>query len=98
MTWCHHEVEKGHFKKALLSLVITVFLGLVFSFLQVIEYYFCSFSISCSSFSSIYFLGTGFHGVHVIIGTLLLLVCLFRFSFLFISPNHNRGFECSVWY
>jgi len=96
VTWSHHAIEVGLFKDRLISLVVTIFLGIIFTSLQVLEYYVASFTFSCSSYSSVYFMGTGFHGLHVIIGRFLLVICLVRFSFLRISPNHRAGFECSV--
>nr|YP_009862152.1 cytochrome c oxidase subunit III [Carpoglyphus lactis]QKV10187.1 cytochrome c oxidase subunit III [Carpoglyphus lactis] len=98
VTWCHHSMELGDFKSSVLSLSLTLLLGLSFTMFQLLEYYVCTFTFSCSSYSSIYFMGTGFHGLHVLIGSILLLICLFRFSNLYISPNRSLGFECSVWY
>jgi cytochrome c oxidase subunit 3 len=98
VTWAHHSIELGEFKNSMHSLFYTVILGSIFSSLQLIEYYVSRFTFSCSSYSSIYFIGTGFHGLHVLIGTVLLSICLFRFSSILISPNHRAGFECSVWY
>lgn len=80
----------------MVSLVVTVVLGRVFTMFQLIEYYVASFTFSCSCYSSVYFIGTGFHGLHVLIGRALLIICLFRFSFMTIRPNHRVGFECSV--
>ena len=98
VTWCHHALEKGYFKRSVFSLFFTVFLGFLFTVFQLIEYYVASFRFSCSSYSSVYFLGTGFHGLHVIIGRFLLLISLTRFSLMFVSPYRRAGFECSVWY
>jgi len=98
VTWCHHTIEKGFYKLSILSLLFTVILGSIFTIFQLIEYYVAGFTFSCSSYSSIYFLGTGFHGFHVLIGRVLLLIRLLRFLNFFISPNHRAGFECSVWY
>lgn len=89
-------MEKGDFRSRVASLLLTVILGVTFSSLQLLEYYVAGFTFSCSSYSSIYFIGTGFHGLHVLIGRVLLLICLVRFYFLLISPNHRVGFECSV--
>lgn len=89
-------MEKGLFKKRLLSLLVTVLLGAVFTSLQLFEYLAASFTFACSSFSSVYFIGTGFHGLHVLIGSLLLLICLLRFSNIYIRVGHRAGFECSV--
>jgi len=98
VTWCHHTIEEGSYKYSILSLFFTVLLGSIFTIFQLIEYYTASFTFSCSSYSSIYFLGTGFHGFHVIIGSVLLIIRLKRFFNFFISPNHRAGFECAVWY
>nr|QUE27112.1 cytochrome c oxidase subunit III [Scatoglyphus polytrematus] len=98
VTWCHHSMEIGDAFSSLFSLFLTVILGMTFTMFQLLEYYVSSFTFSCSCYSSVYFLGTGFHGFHVLIGSGLLVICLFRFSSLFISPMHSAGFECSVWY
>lgn len=98
VTWSHHAIEKGEFKSRSLALFLTILLGVLFTLCQLIEYYVARFTFSCSSYSSIYFIGTGFHGTHVLIGRVLLIICLFRFSFLTVSPRHRVGFECSVWY
>lgn len=98
VTWCHHAIEIAEYKSRVISLCATVLLGLIFTCLQALEYYLARFTFSCSSYSSVYFIGTGFHGLHVIIGRSLLIICLFRFYFLHIRPNHRVGFECSVWY
>jgi len=96
VTWCHHAIETGAYKFSIFSLLFTVTLGSIFTVFQLIEYYAASFTFSCSSYSSIYFLGTGFHGFHVIIGRVLLIIRLKRFLNFFISPNHRAGFECAV--
>lgn len=98
VTWSHHSMEVGDFLSRLISLFITVILGLVFTLFQIVEYYLAGFTFCCSSYSSVYFLGTGFHGLHVLIGRSLLVICLYRFSSIFVSPSHRAGFECSVWY
>jgi len=98
VTWTHHAIECGYFKISLISLLVTVILGVTFTIFQLLEYYVAGFTFSCSSFSSVYFIGTGFHGLHVLIGRVLLIICLFRFSLLTVSINHSVGFECSVWY
>lgn len=98
VTWCHHSTESGEFKESLYSLILTLILGATFTILQLIEYYVASFTFSCSAYSSVYFMGTGFHGIHVIIGRRLLIICLIRFKSISIRPYHNTGFECSVWY
>lgn len=98
VTWTHHSLEVGDLSSSILSLLLTVLLGFVFTVFQLFEYYLAGFTFSCSSYSSVYFMGTGFHGLHVLIGTALLFISLFRFSNVFTSPLHAAGFECSVWY
>lgn len=98
VTWCHHAIEVGDYSSSVFSLILTVFLGVVFSLCQGLEYYVAGFTFSCSSYSSIYFMGTGFHGLHVIIGSALLLIRLSRFLGMYIRPSRRVGFECSVWY
>lgn len=98
VTWCHHAMENGDYGVSLFSLLLTVFLGGFFTMLQLLEYFVAGFTFSCSSYSSIYFIGTGFHGLHVLIGRVLLVICLFRFFYILVSPFHRVGFECSVWY
>lgn len=98
VTWCHHAMEEGYLRSRILSLIITVILGSVFTLFQILEYYLAGFTFCCSSYSSVYFLGTGFHGFHVLVGRGLLIICLYRFSSVFVRPFHRVGFECSVWY
>lgn len=98
VTWCHHAIEEGDIKSRVLSLIITVCLGSIFTIFQLIEYYLAGFTFCCSAYSSVYFLGTGFHGFHVLVGRGLLIICLYRFTSVFVSPFHSVGFECSVWY
>lgn len=98
VTWSHHSIEVGDFNSRALALFLTVVLGVTFTSFQLLEYYVASFTFACSSYSSVYFMGTGFHGLHVLIGRILLIICFFRFSNLFIRPFHRAGYECSVWY
>nr|YP_010534069.1 cytochrome c oxidase subunit III [Amblyomma latum]UXX50164.1 cytochrome c oxidase subunit 3 [Amblyomma latum] len=98
VTWTHHCFFKKDFKSCLYSLKITIFLGVLFTIFQVFEYFQSSFSISDSIFGSSFFLTTGFHGIHVIIGTTFLLVSLSRISNNLMTSDHFFGFEASAWY
>jgi len=98
ITWSHHEIINNNKKIALISLWITCFLGLIFSGLQIIEYLQASFSISDSIYGTTFFLATGFHGIHVIIGTSFLLITLNRLNNNSIRSNHLIGFEIAAWY
>nr|YP_010890515.1 cytochrome c oxidase subunit III [Colpocephalum eucarenum]WIM51521.1 cytochrome c oxidase subunit 3 [Colpocephalum eucarenum] len=98
VTWSHHSIIEGNKSSATISLALTILLGILFSILQFTEYLECSFTISDSVFGSIFFLSTGFHGIHVIIGTMMLLVCLIRIMNNHFSSKHHVGYEAAIWY
>nr|YP_009730183.1 cytochrome c oxidase subunit III [Ophiopholis mirabilis]QHT54265.1 cytochrome oxidase subunit 3 [Ophiopholis mirabilis] len=98
LTWSHHALRHKEGNDALNSLIITVLLGVWFTSLQAYEYWEAPFSIADSVYGSTFFVATGFHGLHVIIGTTFLLVCLARLSKAHFSNNHHVGFECAIWY
>jgi heme/copper-type cytochrome/quinol oxidase subunit 3 len=83
---------------SLFSLFLTVILGLVFSFLQLIEYISASFSFFDRVLGSSFFIATGFHGLHVLIGTIFLLVVFFKRLMIHNTSSQDVGFECSAWY
>uniref|UniRef100_A0AAU7BAD3 Cytochrome c oxidase subunit 3 n=1 Tax=Heteromallus sp. TaxID=3073483 RepID=A0AAU7BAD3_9ORTH len=98
VTWAHHSLMEGNYSQCVQSLFFTVILGIYFSILQAYEYIEASFSIADAVYGSTFFVATGFHGLHVIIGTTFLLVCLLRQLFFHFSPNHHFGFEAAAWY
>nr|YP_009441687.1 cytochrome c oxidase subunit III [Usechus lacerta]AOY39206.1 cytochrome c oxidase subunit 3 [Usechus lacerta] len=98
VTWAHHSLMENNFKQTYQALMITVLLGFYFSMLQGYEYIESSFSIADSTYGSSFFMATGFHGIHVIIGTMFLLVCLIRHSKNHFSQIHHFGFEAAAWY
>lgn len=98
ITWCHHSIICKKFCERKWSLWTTILLGLYFTGLQGFEYFESSFSISDSIYGSTFFIATGFHGLHVIIGTSFLFVCLLRIHYLHFSPYHHFGFEAAAWY
>nr|YP_009917410.1 cytochrome c oxidase subunit III [Amblyomma ovale]QLF99609.1 cytochrome c oxidase subunit III [Amblyomma ovale]QLF99622.1 cytochrome c oxidase subunit III [Amblyomma ovale] len=98
VTWSHHSIMNGHYNTALFSLKITVFLGGLFTLFQVFEYFQSYFSITDGIFGSTFFMTTGFHGFHVIIGSIFLVVSFYRIKKNLISMNHFFGFEASAWY
>nr|YP_006303215.1 cytochrome c oxidase subunit III [Nectonemertes cf. mirabilis HC-2011]ADZ05368.1 cytochrome c oxidase subunit III [Nectonemertes cf. mirabilis HC-2011] len=98
VTWSHHSLMLGSRVSSLHGLIISIFLGIYFTFLQVGEYYEVSFSLSDGIFGSIFFVATGFHGLHVLIGTVFLTVCCFRIWFFHFSYGHHFGFEAAAWY
>lgn len=98
VTWAHHEILKNNFNKSSFALYLTITLGMVFSMFQGFEYIEAPFCISDSSFGSRFFIATGFHGLHVIIGSIFLLVSIQRFNKIINTSNHIIGFECAAWY
>ncbi len=98
VTWAHHAIIEGKFYQFKLAILLTIFLGVYFTFLQGLEYYEASFSFADRVYGSTFFIATGFHGLHVIIGTLFLLVCLLRHLIYEFSPSHHFGFEAAAWY
>nr|AFP16877.1 cytochrome c oxidase subunit III [Impressosora ruficollis] len=98
VTWAHHSLMENNFSEAYKALAITVALGIYFTILQAYEYYESPFSIADSAYGSSFFIATGFHGIHVIIGSTFLLVCLIRHIKNHFSPIHHFGFEAAAWY
>jgi len=96
VTWSHHQLIRN--KGAFLSLLLTILLGAYFTFLQGFEYYTASFSIIDSVYGRIFFVATGFHGLHVLIGTSFLLVCLFRLYKFNFNSLGLLGYEIAIWY
>nr|ADL09116.1 cytochrome c oxidase subunit III [Forpus modestus] len=98
VTWAHHSITEGDQKQATQSLTLTILLGLYFTALQATEYYETSFSIADGVYGSTFFVATGFHGLHVMIGSSFLLICLLRLTKFHFTPNHHFGFEAAAWY
>nr|UGS80339.1 cytochrome c oxidase subunit III [Hemicaecilius smithersi] len=98
ITWAHHALLKNNFSQTSTSLIITITLGLYFSMLQLFEYLEASFTIADSIYGSTFFMATGFHGLHVIIGTLFILISFFRHFYTQFSKTHHFGFEAAAWY
>jgi len=72
--------------------------GLIFTGFQIYEYIHCPFSINDSVYGSVFFMATGFHGLHVIVGTIFLIVCLVRLGKSHFSAERHLGFECAAYY
>lgn len=98
VTWAHHGLMEGELSQASQGLALTITLGLYFTVLQAIEYYEAPFSIADRAYGSTFFVATGFHGLHVIIGSTFLSICLLRIISHQFSPHHHFGFEASAWY
>nr|YP_009937390.1 cytochrome c oxidase subunit III [Trigonopterus triradiatus]QNT26887.1 cytochrome c oxidase subunit 3 [Trigonopterus triradiatus] len=98
ITWSHHSLMENNYHQALCSLFITVFLGFYFTMLQMYEYKEAPFTIADSVYGTTFFMTTGLHGLHVIIGSVFLFVCLIRMYFNHFSSTHHFGFEAAAWY
>ena len=98
VTWAHHSLIENNHSQRIIRLIITIILGVYFTILQGYEYIEASFSIADSIYGATFFITTGFHGIHVLIGTSFLLVCLIRHSNFHFSSSHHFGFEAAAWY
>ena len=106
VTWAHHALQQGDRKGAKLALILTVILGAIFTAVQVYEYhhiithqyFFSEAAANSGLYGSTFFMATGFHGFHVLIGTIFLAVCLIRLMNGAFTPQKHFGFEAAAWY
>jgi cytochrome c oxidase subunit 3 len=106
VTWAHHALQHGDRKGARNGLILTVLLGISFTCVQAYEYreiimeklFFNTESQAAGLYGSSFFMATGFHGFHVLIGTIFLAICLFRILGGQMTPKKHFGFEAAAWY
>ncbi|WP_312469928.1 MULTISPECIES: cytochrome c oxidase subunit 3 [Brucella] len=98
LTWAHHALLHKDRKGMITGLALTVVLGVLFSFVQAYEYIHAPFEFKDSIYGATFFMATGFHGFHVIVGTIFLLVILFRAMGGDFTPERHFGFEAAAWY
>lgn len=98
VTWAHHSLISRNHSQTTQGLLFTVILGVYFTILQAYEYIEAPFTIADAVYGSTFFVATGFHGLHVLIGTTFLFVCLLRHLNYHFSRNHHFGFEAAAWY
>jgi len=98
ITYAHHSLIKGERKGSLYGSIATIILAIVFTTFQGIEYSVSSFTLSDGVFGTCFFFGTGFHGLHVIIGTIFLSVGFWRIFAYHLTDNHHLGFEAGILY
>jgi cytochrome c oxidase subunit 3 len=98
VTYAHHSLIQGNRKGVIYGLIFTIILAVIFTALQAIEYSVSSFSISDGTFGSCFYFGTGFHGLHVIIGTAFIATGFWRVLAYHSTDNHHLGLESSILY
>ena len=99
VTWAHHALVHENNRKDLINgLALGAVLGIFFTILQAYEYSHAAFDFSGNIYGASFFMATGFHGAHVIIGTIFLLVCMFRAMRGDFTPERHVGFEAAAWY
>ncbi|MGV6839590.1 MAG: cytochrome c oxidase subunit 3 [Planktomarina sp.] len=99
VTWAHHALVHGNKRGQIkMGLIIGVILGILFTICQAYEYQHASFGFAGNIYGANFFMATGFHGFHVIVGTIFLTVCLIRVYKGQLSPESHLGFEAAAWY
>ena len=106
VTWAHHALQVGDRRGAKIGLLLTVLLGMLFTGIQAYEYnhiiteklFFSTEAGNAGVYGSAFFMATGFHGFHVLIGTIFLSICLLRLLNGGFSPKKHFGFEAAAWY
>ena len=98
VTWAHHALLEGNQKDTVTGLALTVGLGIAFTLLQAVEYSHAAFGFKDGIYASTFYMATGFHGAHVIMGTIFLAVCLVRAKNGTLTREGHLGFEFAAWY
>ncbi len=98
VTWAHHALLERKNDDVITALWFTVLLGLSFSALQMYEYSHAAFGLTDGVYATTFYLATGFHGLHVMIGTAFLAVNLVRAHRKTLTPEGHLGFEFAAWY
>jgi cytochrome c oxidase subunit 3 len=106
VTWAHHALQQGDRKGTKLALALTIVLGVLFTSIQAFEYhhilteklFYSEEAVNSGLYGSSFFMATGFHGFHVLIGTIFLIVCFIRLLSGDFTPQKHFGFEAAAWY
>jgi len=98
VTFAHYCIQTQNRSGGCVAFISTITLAIIFTLFQAYEYVEAPFNLSDGIYASTFFLATGFHGLHVIIGTLFLCVCFYRFINSHFTPRHHLGFEAAAWY
>jgi len=98
VTWSHHALLSGNRSGSINGAILTIVLAVIFTFLQGYEYVTATFTMSDSVYGNIFFLGTGAHGLHVIMGTIMIAVATLRLVFYHATSQHHVGYEAAILY
>lgn len=98
LTWAHHEILLNQKDSVITGFIYCFIFGELFVIIQASEYSMSPFTVSDSVLGSCFFLLTGLHGLHVIVGLRLLWLCFIRFTYFDISNDKHIGFETAAWY
>jgi cytochrome c oxidase subunit 3 len=99
VTWAHHAIEHNDQESSVTALGLSVLLGITFSMFQAYEYSHAAFKLNDGVYAANFYIATGFHGIHVIIGTIFLAICYFRArKGHFVKGEGHLGFEFAAWY
>jgi len=98
VTWAHHALLHNDRQGLKWGLVVTIILGALFTVVQAIEYANAGFAFSGNIYGATFFMATGFHGFHVLVGTIFLIVCLIRALIGHFDSENHLGFEFAAWY
>jgi len=98
VTWAHHALLARAKKHTLVALIFTILLATLFTCLQGLEYVNAPFNISDGVYGSCFYMATGFHGFHVFVGTVALIVSFIRIILNHFTNKHHFGFEAAIWY
>jgi cytochrome c oxidase subunit 3 len=98
VTWAHHALIDNNRRDLVRGLALTIALGVTFTAVQAYEYSHAAFGFTEGIYPTTFYMATGFHGFHVIVGTTFLIVCLVRAMKGHFKPDHHVGFEAAAWY
>lgn len=98
ITWAHHSLLENDRAMALKQLCFTFLLGFIFLGVQAYEYSHATFAFKGGIYPSTFYMATGFHGFHVFVGAIFLVVCWFRMRLGHFKPDDHFGFEAAAWY
>jgi len=98
ITVVHMNIRSGNVNKVFSNFFYTLICGIFFTCIQIFEYIYAPFTISDGIYGSTFYMLTGFHGAHVLAGSIFIIVCFIRTIFGHFTRNHHVGFECAAWY